>query len=631
MFEMDHEKFIPIQRQVKRLYSIGHKSFKTQIRHIDPTISDDAIDKFTNKIETLLTNVLTKTNLNQNSFKNIIDIDQIMATFNCTSKVASLLAQTYVSMIIGGLKGDEGKGLQVVNRINKLIQSNKYQTVFCVGASGGSNAGHTFTVNKNNKVYTYDTHFLTSGLANPECKNFIGRCKLCNPHAIYNEWYNLIAVRPDRPALDTEDNLLSKIFISNEMNVTIIPFLIEECLSEARKGKNAVGTTRQGIATTQSAFMMRLDIRLKKFIDLESLDEIKEYLSKLYSEYSFEHKYVEYSKYLAQGKIEPFFIKEIIPGHELIDGKTKPKYKVITLESDTYDTYETFLNQILDLDARRINWFIQTFKNTFVDTDYFEKQVYYKNNDGEYRQDDDLPDKGLAIVFEGVQSVHLDPNQGPRNCVTSSFLNPNTGFTESLGVPLTDLFAMGSNIDLQFVAKSIPSSVGNHYDPTMFDIIETNIGNLTNVDFANILGEFGVTSGRTRSLFYFDILLLNSAIHAFRIPVTKQSKMSIVFTRLDTYNMLKEIPICVGYINKANGKILTEANYHFLEQNRLYQPIYIYLPGWDQFNFVEAKSLGDFPIEAQYVIKVIEKLTLPITTINTSASTSINLIDNVWT
>ena len=626
MFEIDHEQFAPMQRQVKRLYSIGHKSFKAQIRHIDPTISNDAIDKFTKKIETLLTDVLAKTNSNQISSR--IDIDQIMATFHCTSKMASLLAQTYVSMIIGGLKGDEGKGLQVVNRINKLIQSNKYQTVFCVGASGGSNAGHTFTVQKNNKVYTYDTHFLTSGLANPECKNFIGRCKLCNPHAIFNEWYNLIETRPDRPALDSEDNLLSKIFISNEMNVTIIPFLIEECLSEARKGKNAVGTTRQGIATTQSAFMMRLDIRLKKFIDLKSLDDIKEYLRKLYSEYSFEHKYLEYSTYLSQGKIDPFFIKEITQSYELVDGKTKPKYKVIMLEGDTY---ETFLQQILDLDAKRIDWFIQTFKNTFVDTDYFEKQVYYKNNDGEYRSDNDLPDKGLAIVFEGVQSVHLDPNQGPRNCVTSSFLNPNTGFTESLGVPLTDLFAMGSQIDLQFVAKSIPSSVGNHYDPTTFDTVETKIGNLTNVDFAKVLGEFGVTSGRTRSLFYFDILLLNSAIHAFRIPVTKQSKMSIVFTRLDTYNMLKEIPICVGYVNKANGKILTEANYHFLEQNKLYQPIYMYLPGWNEFNFVEAKSLDNFPIEAQYVIKVIEKFTLPITTINTSASTSINLVDGIWT
>jgi adenylosuccinate synthase len=267
---------------------------------------------------------------------------------------------------------------------------------------------------------------------------------------------------------------------------------------------------------------------------------------------------------------------------------------------------------MLDCDTDKIMWFVDIFKQSLVPTQYLRQMLLSESN------------KGWGMVFEGVQAVHLDPNQGPRQSVTSSSLHPMTGFTESLDIGLANLINAGVYVEQHFVVKSLPSSVGNHFNVSTFtDIKLKNNCKVTNSELAKMLGEFGVTTGRVRTLNYLDLPLLSYGINAFKIPETLKSKNLIAFTRLDSYNLLDVIKICVGYFNKVTNELVDYPDYHFMNNLIQYEPVFIELEGFNgYFDFAQSKNVSEFPKVAKFILDL---MPLNVCTVNTSASTFINL------
>ena len=149
--------------------------------------------------------------------------------------------------VLGTQWGDEGKG--------KIVDYLAQQAEVVVRSQGGSNAGHTVSVNG----VEYKLRLMPSGILFKGTLNVIGNGVAFNPKVMLQEMDNMTAKGID----------VSGIRISNRAHV-VLPYHCEmDGYLEELKGANKVGTTKNGIGPCYVDRDDRIGIRVCDFIDKE--------------------------------------------------------------------------------------------------------------------------------------------------------------------------------------------------------------------------------------------------------------------------------------------------------------------------------------------------------------------------
>ncbi len=150
-------------------------------------------------------------------------------------------------VITGTQWGDEGKG--------KIVDYLAARADVVVRFQGGSNAGHTVTVNGEE----YKLRLLPSGILYPKTKCVIGNGVVLDPAVVLEEM----------DAMSSRGIDVSSIKISNRAHV-VMPYhkLIDE-LNENLRAENKIGTTKRGIGPCYIDKDDRIGIRVCDLIDRE--------------------------------------------------------------------------------------------------------------------------------------------------------------------------------------------------------------------------------------------------------------------------------------------------------------------------------------------------------------------------
>ena len=150
-------------------------------------------------------------------------------------------------VISGAQWGDEGKG--------KIVDYLAQQADTVVRFQGGSNAGHTVTVNGEE----YKLRLLPSGILYKGTTCIIGNGVVVDPQCLLEEIDSM-----NSRGVDT-----SNIKVSNRAHV-VMPWhkLIDE-LGETQRGSNKIGTTKRGIGPCYMDKADRIGIRVCDLIDAE--------------------------------------------------------------------------------------------------------------------------------------------------------------------------------------------------------------------------------------------------------------------------------------------------------------------------------------------------------------------------
>src|SRR5436190_22042925 len=129
-------------------------------------------------------------------------------------------------IVLGAQWGDEGKGKVVDLFAERFDIVARYQ--------GGHNAGHTVFIGEKKFVLK----LIPSGILRPGVQAVIGNGVVIDPAALLDEIAML-----DKLGIKVEEQLA----ISNRAHVIFPMHRIVEKMSEARKGRTAIGTTSRGI------------------------------------------------------------------------------------------------------------------------------------------------------------------------------------------------------------------------------------------------------------------------------------------------------------------------------------------------------------------------------------------------
>lgn len=187
-----------------------------------------------------------------------------------------------VDVILGAFFGDEGKG--------KIIDSLSVKADISLRCAGGSNAGHTITI----EGKSYAMHLIPSGIF-AGATAVIGNGVVVDPKVLLDE----IAM------LESSGFSAENLKISDKAHV-ILPYHGEfDLLEEEMRGKDKIGTTKRGIGPCYSDKMSRFGIRVEDFISpkfptvLKRNIENKNKILKLYGKETISYKKVlaDYKKY----------------------------------------------------------------------------------------------------------------------------------------------------------------------------------------------------------------------------------------------------------------------------------------------------------------------------------------------
>jgi adenylosuccinate synthase len=194
--------------------------------------------------------------------------------------------------LIGAQWGDEGKG--------KTIDILAQQAEMVVRAQGGSNAGHTVVYNGQE----YKLRLIPSGILYEDTDCIIGCGCVVHPGVVLKEIESLTArgVKMDKLRIDARANV-------------IMPYHIAiDTLAEQSRGKNDIGTTKNGIGPCYMDKDERVGIRMRDLIDeklfaekLKNVLKVKnDIIVKLYGgkALDFDEIYNEYAAYAK--KLAPF-------------------------------------------------------------------------------------------------------------------------------------------------------------------------------------------------------------------------------------------------------------------------------------------------------------------------------------
>jgi len=195
----------------------------------------------------------------------------------------------------------------------------------------------------------------------------------------------------------------------------------------------------------------------------------------------------------------------------------------------------------------------------------------------------DAREAGENILFEGAQGSLLDIDHGTYPFVTSSNTTAGSTATGTGFGPLYLDYVLG-------ITKAYTTRVGAGPFPTEL-----------HCDIGRYLGEkgheFGTTTGRERRCGWFDAVALRQAVRVNSIS-------GICLTKLDVLDGLKEIKICVGYLDADGcdaGMPMHADDFESIT------PVYETMAGWTEVT-VGAQSLEDLPQAAKNYINRIEGL-----------------------
>ncbi|TFJ95162.1 intercellular adhesion molecule 4-like [Platysternon megacephalum] len=190
-------------------------------------------------------------------------------------------------------------------------------------------------------------------------------------------------------------------------------------------------------------------------------------------------------------------------------------------------------------------------------------------------------DAGKTVLCEAGQATLLDVDHGTYPFVTSSNATSG-GACTGAGIPPTRIDSVVA------VLKAFTTRVGEGPFPTeLFD----DVGD----ELREIGGEFGTTTGRPRRIGWMDVVI---GRYAQRV----NGVTDFVMTKLDNYDHLDEIPVCVAY--RINGELVpdmpvNQTDFHHAE------PVYEVLPGWKS-DISGCREWEDLPPNAQRYIEFVE-------------------------
>ncbi len=205
--------------------------------------------------------------------------------------------------------------------------------------------------------------------------------------------------------------------------------------------------------------------------------------------------------------------------------------------------------------------------------------------------------QGQNILFEGAQGTLLDVDYGTYPFVTSSNATAGGACTGS-GIGPTQIDRVIG------VMKAYTTRVGEGPFPTeLNDAIGTHL--------SEVGQEFGTTTGRARRCGWFDAVIAKYSVQVNGLD-------GLALTKLDIFDGLPELKICVAYKNRETG----ETFHHFpsqLQQLKNAEPVYETLPGW-QGSVKSARSFGELPREAQgYLNRISALIGAPLSIISVGA------------
>ncbi len=190
--------------------------------------------------------------------------------------------------------------------------------------------------------------------------------------------------------------------------------------------------------------------------------------------------------------------------------------------------------------------------------------------------------QGKVVLCEAGQATLLDVDHGTYPFVTSSNATSGGACTGS-GIPPTRIDRVVA------VLKAFTTRVGEGPFPTE---LHNEVG-----DYLRKVGhEYGTTTGRPRRIGWLDLVI---GRYAQRINGVTDFAM----TKLDNYDGLDEIPVCVAY--EVNGvrhdeMPVNQTDFHHAT------PILETLPGWKQ-DISGCRSFDDLPKEAQNFVEFVEQ------------------------
>jgi adenylosuccinate synthase len=168
-----------------------------------------------------------------------------------------MFGQHKIKVVIGTQWGDEGKG-KLIDLLSKDMD--------IVGRyNGGANAGHTIMVD--NVKYAF--HLVPSGVLYSTVSCLLGNGMVVHLPGLFSELKQL-----EEKKIHYE----GRFFISDRAHVLLNFHKQVDGLHEIQRGKEAIGTTRQGIGPCYSTKMQRSGIRVS---DLLHFDVFKDKLHKL--------------------------------------------------------------------------------------------------------------------------------------------------------------------------------------------------------------------------------------------------------------------------------------------------------------------------------------------------------------
>ncbi|UQU64841.1 adenylosuccinate synthase [Couchioplanes caeruleus] len=190
-------------------------------------------------------------------------------------------------------------------------------------------------------------------------------------------------------------------------------------------------------------------------------------------------------------------------------------------------------------------------------------------------------DDGKVVLCEAGQATLLDVDHGTYPFVTSSNATAGGACTGS-GIPPTRVDRVVA------VLKAFTSRVGEGPFPTE---LHDQTG-----DYLREVGhEYGTTTGRPRRIGWLDLVM---GRYAQRI----NGVTDFVLTKLDNYDGLDEIEVCVAY--EVNGvrhdeMPVSQSDFHHAV------PIYETLPGWKK-DISGARHFDELPENAQRFVEFVE-------------------------
>ncbi|GIF43837.1 adenylosuccinate synthase [Actinoplanes xinjiangensis] len=190
-------------------------------------------------------------------------------------------------------------------------------------------------------------------------------------------------------------------------------------------------------------------------------------------------------------------------------------------------------------------------------------------------------DDGKVVLCEAGQATLLDVDHGTYPFVTSSNATSG-GACTGAGIPPTRIDRVIA------VLKAFTTRVGEGPFPTE---LHDKFG-----DYLREVGhEYGTTTGRPRRIGWLDLVI---GRYAQRINGVTDFAM----TKLDNYDGLDEIPVCVAY--EVNGVRHDEMPVNQTDFHHAL-PIYETLPGWKQ-DISGCRKFEDLPQEAQDFVEFVE-------------------------